>query len=83
MGDLVLSPAVTWEPDIVRFTVPQEQGQSYLIVASDGLWDVIQLDYLAHALLEYTSLNAGILISLSKVENADDNVSAIVARLTT
>lgn len=81
-GDAKYRRYITAEPDIVQ--LPLDGTESYLIVACDGLWDVIPKDKMAAFVYEYTSDYkpglANALASWARQAGSTDNVSVIVIR---
>jgi Leucine-rich repeat (LRR) protein/serine/threonine protein phosphatase PrpC len=83
LGDAALQPAVTHEPDVTHFNLRPED--EYLILACDGLWDVVNNDEVPRIIGEERPLDpARAAIRLRDhaiLMGSSDNVSALVVSL--
>jgi protein phosphatase 1L len=75
-GDLDLAPYVTWEPEVYR--VKSDGG--ILLMASDGVWDVIQNDEAIAIMSENLPLHARArkILRLARFRGSGDNITIIV-----
>jgi serine/threonine protein phosphatase PrpC len=89
IGDLYLSPFVTWMPDI--YTVKLNEHNKYVIAASDGLWDVFKnqeiVDYINTSLSPKSlksnpkkALNTvcSNLLKMARMKGSGDNITIIM-----
>ena len=67
IGDLYLSPFVSWVPDI--YTVRLNPSNKYLVAASDGLWDVFDNQELVNFINLYVDTNANKTPTMSRLYN--------------
>ena len=81
IGDVALQPYVTCEPEIMERNIGPED--EFLVLASDGLWDVMRNEDVARLCL--TSKNfltvAKELCSEAMIMGSTDNVTALVIDL--
>jgi serine/threonine protein phosphatase PrpC len=86
LGDVTLKPYITSEPDIV--TVRRNPDHWFLIMATDGLWDVFTnseaIDFvLARMLLGVPDCGAQALANEAFMRGSVDNISVLVIDLRT
>ena len=82
IGDLDHKPAVTGEPDII--TLELDGTEDFLVLACDGVWDVLDEDTLAEVLR--THIKSGgerqhlgkIVVDYCKSQGSSDNITVIV-----
>ena len=82
IGDLGYKPAVTGEPDII--TLELDGTEDFLVLACDGVWDVLDEDTLAEVLR--THIRSGgerqhlgkIVADYCKSQGSSDNITVIV-----
>ena len=83
IGDVALQPYVTCEPEIMEKDLAPED--EYLVLASDGIWDVLRNDEVARFINSATQLNfisaAKELCSEALMLGSTDNVTALVIDL--
>lgn len=84
LGDLDLYPHVTWKPEITYAKIGKPFN--YLIVATDGIWDVIKNNEISVVLQHHhgnkTASNiAKDICALARARGSMDNVSLILVRL--
>lgn len=82
LGDIFLLPYVTPEPDIKEFDLHSPQNQ-YLILACDGLWDVISDDEALEIIKDISDPEeAAIKLRDQALQRSStDNISVIVIKL--
>ena len=51
-GDVQLQPYITSEPEIIEETIQGED--EYLVLATDGIWDVMKNEDVAKLVLSYS-----------------------------
>jgi serine/threonine protein phosphatase PrpC len=82
VGDFVLYPHVTWEPEIKYFLATDKNG--YLFVATDGIWDtvsnievvdIINRCFVAH---QYKVIGRE-LVALARGRGSTDNIAFLIA----
>lgn len=82
-GDVALQPYVTCDPEISEKII--ETGDEFLVLASDGLWDVMDNEYVAKLVLEnakYSFINiAKQLCAEAIILGSSDNITALVINL--
>lgn len=77
-----MQPFITCEPEIIEKQIESED--EYLILASDGLWDVMENDDVAKLVIKNRKdfLNIGkILCTEAIIMGSTDNVTALVIDL--
>lgn len=82
IGDVVLQPYITCEPEIVERQI--ESVDEFLVLASDGLWDVMDNDDVAKLVLRNSRdfINLGKLLCTEAIMmGSTDNVTALVIDL--
>lgn len=81
IGDVSLQPYVTCEPEILEKSISPED--EFLILASDGLWDVMRNEDVARQVLSSKSFLtvAKELCSEALIMGSTDNVTALVVDL--
>ncbi|XP_076265409.1 uncharacterized protein LOC143199457 isoform X2 [Rhynchophorus ferrugineus] len=86
IGDGYYKPHVTAIPDVRE--IPLDGGEDFLILACDGLWDVVSEDraaqevyYLVAENPDNTERISGRLVDLAKFQGSTDNISVIVVFL--
>ncbi|KAF7988767.1 hypothetical protein HCN44_007077 [Aphidius gifuensis] len=87
IGDIQYKPYVTSDPDIV--CVDLDGTEDFLIVACDGLWDVLDEDTAAGVVYEQLCQNpydleliSRRLVDYSKKQGSSDNITVIIIFLT-
>ena len=87
-GDLYLHPAVTWKPDI--YIVSLQEGNNFLIMASDGLWDTMSNEEVLRVMLDEVVENKGVVtkdlleksgqrcMRIAQAKGSMDNISIII-----
>ena len=83
LGDRALQPyGLTPEPEVIE--APLRADDRALVLASDGLWDVLTLERVAHR-LHHTAKSADLLakrlIADATEKGTDDNVTVLVVLL--
>lgn len=82
IGDVALQPFITSEPEVVEKRI--ESDDEYLVLASDGLWDVMENEEVARLVLsnsqDFLTLGKK-LCSEAIVLGSTDNVTALVIDL--
>lgn len=79
IGDVSLQPFVTAEPEIIEKNIEPED--EYLVLASDGLWDVMENEYVAKMVLSGSKQFLQIAKTLCTeaiILGSQDNVTALV-----
>ena len=83
IGDYPLKNIVIAEPDISQFSI--QPSDSYVLLATDGLWDVMSLEDCANFIDSYLQEKYGdkssvceSLCSEALRRKADDNVSIVI-----
>jgi protein phosphatase 1L len=83
IGDVALQPYVTCEPEIQEKDIGPED--EYLVLASDGVWDVLRNDDVAKLVWSVASKDfvnvAKMLCSEALIMGSTDNVTAVVVDL--
>ena len=82
-GDPDFKPYVSAEPDIGRCEM--EGNEDYMVLACDGLWDVITFDHLVRLVYDHLNSKNGSkesvathLMETAKDEGSSDNISIVV-----
>lgn len=77
LGDFNLAPYVTWEPEIFRLNCNDKN--QFIILATDGLWDVMSNDEVVHVLYNKNINNiksaCNDLMSMSRLRGSTDNIT--------
>lgn len=81
IGDFALSPHVTWKPEISAYTL--QKRNHYVVIATDGIWDVLPNDAVISIVNEYIMKNdwKGIgnkLILQSRRNGSEDNIACML-----
>lgn len=82
IGDVALQPYVTAEPEIIEKVIEPED--EYLVLASDGLWDVMENEYVAKMVVsrsKHFMEIAKTLCSEALILGSQDNVTVLVVDL--
>lgn len=84
IGDFALAPFVSWMPEISQYTFTEKN--SYVILATDGVWDVLSNEDVIHivnnAIVQNQPKKIGeSIISLSRLRNSQDNICIVIAFL--
>ncbi len=83
IGDVSLQPYVTCDPEIIEKKL--EGDDEYLILASDGLWDVMDNEYVGKLVLNGAKTSfltiAKTLCTEAIILGSADNVTAMVIDL--
>lgn len=83
IGDVALQPLITCEPEIIEKDISSED--EYLVLASDGVWDVLTNDQVAKIVGRCSSADfvnvAKDLCSEALLSGSSDNVTAVVVDL--
>jgi serine/threonine protein phosphatase PrpC len=82
VGDFVLFPHVTWEPEIKYFLATEKNA--YLFVATDGIWDTVSntevVDVVNRCFVARQSKVIGQeLLSLARGRGSTDNIAFLIA----
>jgi len=80
LGDFNFNPHVTCEPDVFGpFDVCDQENQ-FLILACDGLWDVIEDNKAVQIIMNSKSAEDGAqeLVSAAMAARSTDNISVVV-----
>ena len=79
IGDVSLQPFVTAEPEIIEKNIEPED--EYLVLASDGLWDVMENEYVAKMVMSNSKQFLDVaktLCSEAIILGSQDNVTVLV-----
>lgn len=78
IGDLSLKPFITCDPEVTTHTITDEDH--FLILASDGLWDVVSSKTAARIAAAHTDPQqaADALVKLALQKHTYDNVTVVV-----
>lgn len=78
IGDLSLKPFITCDPEITTHTITSDDH--FLILASDGLWDVVSSKTAARIAASYQDPQqaADALVQLALQKHTYDNVTVVV-----
>lgn len=81
MGDLSLKPWITCEPEIKTHTITSDD--KFLIMASDGLWDVVSNKAAAKVAASYDDPQkaADALVALALAKKTYDNITVLVVAI--
>lgn len=81
MGDLSLKPWITCEPEIKTHTITNDD--KFLIMATDGLWDVVSNKAAAKVASSYDDPQkaADALVALALAKKTYDNVTVLVVAI--
>ena len=84
VGDFELYPHVTWKPEISLIKITHQSF--FVVLATDGLWDVIDNEEVAHILLHSQKCNieediGNVLCSTARKRGSSDNFSLIIVKL--
>ncbi len=82
-GDFYLFPALTWKPDIYTIKLSKNSKEKYIVIASDGIWDVIQYNDIINELSKTKNIKYAInnLIKLAKLKGSTDNITLIIVKI--
>lgn len=82
-GDFYLFPALSWKPDIYTIKLSKNSNDKYVILASDGIWDVIQHNEIINELSKTKNIKYAInnLIKLAKLKGSTDNITLIILKI--
>ena len=80
-GDRMLRPYVIAEPDVITRTI--EAADDYVILATDGVWDVITSQEAVDICMEFGSpvKSAQVLVETATARKSGDNITALVIDL--
>lgn len=85
IGDAEHKPYISGEPDVEEFNM--EGDEDFLILACDGLWDVVKPDEAVELVVQYLadggdrSTVAKLLVDRAKSGGSNDNISVVVVFL--
>jgi len=81
LGDIPLQPFVTWEPDVMCYTV--KPGDEFIILACDGVWDVLSSQQAVNIvrMVPDAGRAACTLRDFAYLLDSGDNLSSVVIRL--
>ena len=81
IGDVPLQPFVTCEPEIIEREIGSEDA--YLVLGSDGIWDVLQNEQVARIVSEHSDFSsvARMVCDEALAMGSTDNVTALVVDL--
>lgn len=81
IGDLSLKPFITCDPEITTHTITDDDH--FLILASDGLWDVVSSKTAARIAASYKDPQqaADALVQLALQKHTYDNVTVVVVNV--
>jgi serine/threonine protein phosphatase PrpC len=82
IGDFMLFPHVTWEPEIKYFLATEKNA--YLFVATDGIWDTVSnteiINIVNRCILAHKSKVIGKeIVSLARGRGSTDNIAFLIA----
>lgn len=85
IGDAEHKPYISGEPDVEEFDL--EGDEDFLILACDGLWDVVKPDEAVEFVVQYVAKGgdksdvAKLLVDSAKSSGSNDNISVVVVFL--
>jgi len=81
LGDIALHPFVTWEPDVMSYTLTPDD--EFIIIACDGVWDVLNSQQAVNIVRQVADPGRGActLRDFAYLLDSGDNLSAVVIRL--
>lgn len=82
IGDLELFPHVTWKPEITCSRITS--SFSYLFIATDGVWDVMDNSDISKVLNTHTSTHFDVLeyiSALARSRGSTDNIAILLVKL--
>lgn len=86
-GDYILKPIIISQPDYTK--LPRTDDDQYIVIASDGLWDVIRTEDISPLIEDCKKFNnnstpqsiAKYLVEVASARKSDDDITAMVIDL--